>query len=131
MWLASLPLRHAEEEAAHEILRCFCTLLGGETAQAALGAEGAWLGLGLGLNPHPHPHPNQAVLGAEGANMPQVLTIMGATAGKEATGAELTNQMQQLVLGWQAANPALLQASASGLAQPTLDTLGKMMGGTA
>ena len=105
VWLASLPLRHAEEEAAHEILRCFCTLLGGETAQA--------------------------VLGAEGANMPQVLTIMGATAGKEATGAELTNQMQQLVLGWQAANPALLQASASGLAQPTLDTLGKMMGGTA
>ena len=56
---------------------------------------------------------------------------MGATAGKEATGTELTNQMQQLVLGWQAANPALLQASASALTQPTLDTLGKMMGGTA
>jgi hypothetical protein len=71
------------------------------------------------------------VLGAEGTNMPQVLTIMGATAGKEATGAELTNQMQQLVLGWQAANPALLQASASSLAQPTLDNIGKMMGGTA
>ena len=44
VWLASLPLRHAEEEAAHEILRCFCTLLGGEAAQAALGAKGAWLG---------------------------------------------------------------------------------------
>jgi len=48
VWLASLPLRHAEEEAAHAILRCFCTLLGGEAAQA-LGAEGAWLGSGLGL----------------------------------------------------------------------------------
>ena len=105
LWLASLPLRNAEEEAAQEILRCFCQLLGGEAAQA--------------------------ILGAEGANLPQVLTIMGATAGKEATGTELTNQMQQLVLSWQAANPALLQASASALSQPTLDTLGKMMGGTA
>jgi len=58
VWLASLPLRHAEEEAAHEILRCFCTLLGGETAQAVLGAEGAWARARARAKPSPSPSPS-------------------------------------------------------------------------
>jgi hypothetical protein len=102
LFLSALPLRGADEEQAQAALHCFCTLLGGAAAQAAMNADSALL--------------------------PQVLTVMGATAGKETTGAELTAQMQQMLRSWKAANPALLQASASALSQPTLDTLGKMMG---
>ena len=59
---------------------------------------------------------------------------MSASAGPRlssrigATDTPCIVQMQQMLRNWQAANPALLQASASALSQPTLDTLGKMMG---
>lgn len=103
LFLGCLPLRGADgEEAQQDALRLLCALLDGEATK-------------------------QTVLGGDGAHLPQVLGIIGAAAGKEATGAELSGAMQRLVLGWQAANPALLQASASGLSQPVQQNLAKLV----
>ena len=102
LFLGGLPLRHAEAEEQQAALHCLCALLEGEAAQK--------------------------VLGGDGANLPQVLSVMGHTSGKESTGAEVSALMQRLVLGWQTSNPALLQASAGGLPQPVQQSLGRLMG---
>ena len=96
-------LRAADEaEAQQDALRLLCTLLDGEATK-------------------------QAVLGGDGAHLPQVLGVIGAAAGEEDTGAELSGAMQRLVLGWQTANPTLLQASASGLSAPVQQNLAKLV----
>lgn len=103
LFLGCLPLRGADEaEAQQDALRLLCTLLDGEATK-------------------------QAVLGGDGAHLPQVLGVIGAAAGKEDTGAELSGAMQRLVLGWQTANPTLLQASASGLSAPVQQNLAKLV----
>ena len=70
LFLSSLPLRTTDDETAQGALRILCMLLDDETTAPA-------------------------VLGSDGAKLPQVLAVMGAAAGKAATGDELSAAMKR------------------------------------
>ena len=81
LWLSWLPIKSNEEDGK-DALKSLLTLLEGDAA---------------------------AVLGADGGNLPQVLTVMGRAYEADATGEELSQRLRGVLAGWKG-NEALMQA---------------------
>ena len=100
VWLAWLPLRHAEEDECRAAVECLCKLLEADA---------------------------HAVFGADGATFPLVLGAMAAAYESEAAGEAASARMKALVVSWTAANQAMVTSGAGMIPQPHLrEKVGRM-----